>query len=358
MPPADRRSAALARLALVKANITVQDPTSSAQKLAVAIGPLYAINWTSSALSIIGRENIRKLIYRLRNSKLGRGSYLAQHSHLTRSLILPNTVTPREWGLWSDLLSKYNLHENATTQEWADLLVKLQVSRIWNPTGICFLHRDEARAVDDAAMAGGRYIILWQAAKFFFEQRAPTTLPLRVGPINKDIDQLLQKFQQRQIEDATIYKDYCGARDSLDLPRNFEDLTPLNRTSALARARGDGRCCRQFIKSAERLNIIRTVQGSLRSVTSGIRSYVRFAAALGGGTNISPPTEATVRAWSCIFKPGRTYQNYLPRLKKACFLLELDAHWDTPSVRTISHGLENSQGRSFAFPNFIFPRTY
>ena len=201
-------------------------------------------------------------------------------------------------------------------------------------------------------MAGGRYIILWQAAKCFFEQRAPTTLPLRVDLVNKDIDQPLQKFQQHRIDDATIYKYYCGARDSLDIPRNFEDLSPLNRTSALARAHGDGRCCHQFIKSAERVNIPRTAQGSLRSVTSGIRSYVRFAAVL--GRKPFPPTEATVRAWSCISKPGRTYQNYLPRLEKAFFLLELDTNWDAPSVRTISHGLENSQGRSFAFPNFIF----
>ena len=79
---------------MAKANITVQDPTRSAQKLAVAIDPLYAINWTSSALSIIGHGDIRKLLYRLRNSKLGRESYQALHSHLTRPLILPNTVPP------------------------------------------------------------------------------------------------------------------------------------------------------------------------------------------------------------------------------------------------------------------------
>ena len=75
MPAADRRSAALARLALGMARITVQCPTSSAQKLAVAIDPLYAINWTSSSLSIIGHGNVRKLLRRLRNSKLGRESF-------------------------------------------------------------------------------------------------------------------------------------------------------------------------------------------------------------------------------------------------------------------------------------------
>ena len=265
-------------------------------------------------------------------------------------------MTPRERGLWSGLLNKYNLYENATTSEWARLLAKLQASRIWNPTGLCSLHRDAFHAVDDAAMAGGRYIILWQAARCFFEQRDPTTPPPGVGLVTKDIDQLLQKPQQRRIEDTTIYKDYFSARGALDLPRNFDDLSPLKRTSALARAQGGGHCCHQLIKTPERLNITRTSQGPLRSVTSGVRSYVRFAAVM--GRQPFPPTDATVRAWICIFKPGRTYQNYLPRLKKACFLLELDANWGAPAVRAISHGLGNSHGRSFASPNFIFLRTY
>ena len=56
--------------------------------------------------------------------------------------------------------------------------------------------------------------------------------------------------------------------------------------------------------------------------------------------------------------PGRTYKNYLSIRKKECFLLEMDTKRDTPAIRTISQGLGNSQGRSFAFPNFpnfIYP---
>ena len=268
-------------------------------------------------------------------------------------MILPNAATHREWGVWSDLINRYNLFENATTTEWAALLMKLQISRIWNPSDPSSLHMGEVHAVDDAAMAGGNYIILWQSTKCFFEQRGPTALPQRVGLINKEIDQLLQKFQERRIDDTTIYKDSRHARGSLGLPHNFEGMAPLNRTSSLDRASGDGHCCHNFTRCAERLNIIRTAQGSLRSVTSGVRIYVRFAAVL--GRTPFPPTTDTVRAWSCIFKPGRTYQNYLFHREKACFLLDLDTNWDTPAIRTISHGLENSQGRSFAFPNFIFP---
>ena len=68
-----------------------------------------------------------------------------------------------------------------------------------------------------------------------------------------------------------------------------------------------------------------------------------------------PPSEGAVRGWGAIFKPGRTYKNYIAHLKKSCLLLELDAKWDTPVVRTIAAGLENSHRRSFAPPNFFFP---
>ena len=165
MPSADRRSAALAKLVLGRVEITVKDPACSAQKILVAIDPLYAIQWTSSVVSIVGPGNIRKLLCRLGNSKLGQDSYKLIHGHLTRSLILPQTVTPREWGMWSDLINKYNLFENATTTQWADLLMKLQISRIWNPADLSALSREEVHAADDAAMTGGNYIILWQATK-------------------------------------------------------------------------------------------------------------------------------------------------------------------------------------------------
>ena len=155
MPPADRRSAALAKLVLGRVEITIKDPACSAQRILVAIDPLYAIQWTSSVVSMVGPGNIRKLLCRLRNSKLGQESYKLIHAHLAKSLILPHTVTPMEWGLWSDLINKYNLFENATTAQWAELLMKLQVSRIWNPSGLSTLSREEAHAADDATMAGG-----------------------------------------------------------------------------------------------------------------------------------------------------------------------------------------------------------
>lgn len=165
---------------------------------------------------------------------------------------------------------------------------------------------------------------------------------------------MLMKFRKHVIADTEIYKDYGRLRDNLDLPSNFDDLSPLLRTQALARASAVGHDCRTFLKAAGKLNIIRFAHGSLQSVASCVRSYVRFCAVL--GRTPFPPAETTVRPWGTLFKAGRTYKNYMAHLKKACFLLEVDTRWGAPAVRTVAHGLENAQGRSFAFPNFLFPR--
>ena len=195
---------------------------------------------------------------------------------------------------------------------------------------------------------------MWQAAVCFLGRNAPTQLPLRIDLINKDIDKLLRKFQSDRLEDATLFREYGADRGRLGLQTDFDTLTPLRRTQQLAIATSEGMGRRIFLKAAEKMNIIRAVQGSLRCVASGVRSFVEFCAVMGDYP--FPPSEETVRDWIIIFKPGRTYENYIQHLKKAWFLLELDTKWDSQAVRTIANGLENSQGRSFAFPNFIFSK--
>ena len=350
----DKGLAELARLALRQTDIAVRDPRSSARRLILALEPLYAVNWTGKVLSIIGPQKIRELLCRLRNSNLGQENYMKIKAHLTRSVILPDTITPREWGIWTDLINRYNLYETDSLEAWADWTLRLQASRVWNPADLSSLTKEEIFALDDDREAKGRLILLWQAAQCFFEYRQQDHLPLRVDLINKDVDALLKKFQCHKLSDTEIYKDYGRLRDQANLPSNFDDLSPSGRTQAIALAMAEGADCRTFLMAAEKLNTLRSAQGSLQSVASGIRSYVRYCAVM--NWTPFPPTEASVRSWSSIFKPNRTFKNYIAHLKKACYLLDLDTKWDTPAIRTIAAGLENSQDRSFAFPNFFFSK--
>ena len=295
----DKGLAELARLALRQTDVAVRDPKCSDSRLILALGSLYAVNWTGKVLSMVGREEIRELLCRLRNSYLGRGNYLKIKARLTRAVILPDTITPREWGIWADLINRYNLYENASLETWAGWGPQLQASRVWNPAGLSSLTKGEIFALDDGRQAEGCLIILWQAALCLFEHRDRSHLPLRADLINKDVGALLAKIQNRKLPDAEIYKDCGRLRGLADLPSNFDDLSPHGRTHALALAMAEGRDCRTFMMAAEKLNTLRSAQGSLKSVASGIRSYVKFCAV----TNWTPS-----RRRSPLSAPGAQFQ--------------------------------------------------
>ena len=80
----------------------------------------------------------------------------------------------------------------------------------------------------------------------------------------------------------------------------------MNRTQALALAQAEGADCRTLLKEAEKLNLLRAAQGSLHSVASGIRRYVKYCAVFNWAP--FPPSEGAVRGRGAIFKPGRTYK--------------------------------------------------
>lgn len=183
----------------------------------------------------------------------------------------------------------------------------------------------------------GDYITIWQAAKCHLALRTPEILPQRVELINKTVDKLMARFQNYHIAETAIFREYGIDRDQLGLPSNFDTLSPCNRTHAIASATTDGVGCNTFTKAAERLDIIRTAQGSLRAVDSGIRRYFRFSAVR--GKYPPPATEAAVSAWSCISEPYRVYRNYIAHLKKSSLLMELDTRWETPSAKSVALGM-------------------
>ena len=310
----DKGLAELARLALAQTHIAVKDPTCSARRLILALEPLYAVDWTGKVLAIVGVEKIRKLLCLLRSSNLGKENYAKIHAHLTRSLILPDTIAPREWGIWTDLINRYNLYEADSLEAWAGWAVKLQNSRVWNPADLSTLDKEEIFALCDHLVGRGVLILLWQAARCFFEYRRKDQLPLRIDLINKDIDALLRKFQKHTLADTEIYKEYGRLRGALGLPSDFDDLSPMNRTHALALAQAGGQDCRTFPKAAGKLNLLRSVQGSLQSVASGIRSYVKYCSIF--NWTPFPPSEGAVKGGACSSNQAGPTRTTWPNSRK------------------------------------------
>ena len=58
--------------------------------------------------------------------------------------------------------------------------------------------------------------------------------------------------------------------------------------------------------------------------------------------------------WSGIFRPARTFKQYLAHLAKACILIHQPTDWVTPAIRSVARGLAAAQDSSFQFQNYIF----
>ena len=107
----------------------------------------------------------------------------------------------------------------------------------------------------------------------------------------------------------------------------------------------------QFLTLGAEINILRSVKSSLPCVRSGVASFMRSADLL-ARPNFHPTSE-TAQLRGSTFNPGRTFGNYLARLKKGCALLNSDTYGLAPVVRGVAKGLKNAHGMSSEFPNFI-----
>ena len=107
----------------------------------------------------------------------------------------------------------------------------------------------------------------------------------------------------------------------------------------------------EFLDNGYKLNILRSVQGSIRSAASGINNYLRFCTM--ADPTAFPPSTGTIRWWSTTFDPGKTFGLYINHVRKAEILLGRYDDWLTPEVRFIAKGLRRAQDKSFAFTNFI-----
>ena len=106
-----------------------------------------------------------------------------------------------------------------------------------------------------------------------------------------------------------------------------------------------------FTLGAKR-NTLRAFAGSLRPAASGMLSYLNFC--IFADKPVFPVGPNTARLRSCLFRPGRTFAQYLSHLMKATILLQQPTDWMSPDIRSVARGLANAQDLSFRFQNFMF----
>ena len=140
-------------------------------------------------------------------------------------------------------------------------------------------------------------------------------------------------------------------RTLMQLPGNLNKLTPEAKADALQNRGASLHLLNEFPENGSKLNMLRAVQGSPRSVASSVNNYIRFCT-MADSTSF-PPSSGTIRRWIATCNPGKTFGHYINHVRKAAILLGHDDAWLTPDIRLIAKGIRNAADERFAFPKFI-----
>ena len=192
--------------------------------------------------------------------------------------------------------------------------------------------------------------LLWKCAKCFADDG-------NSGPSTPDSNpttearKAVSMLKHKTIESTGFTKRDSELRTLVQLPGNFDRLTPMAKTDALFPSRASRRLKDEFLENGAKLNMLRAVQGSIRSVASGINNYLRYCTT--NNATPFPPSTRTIRRWSTTFNPVKTYALYTNHVRKAAILLGHDDSWLTSEIKLIAKGLRNAQDRGLAFPNYI-----
>ena len=98
-------------------------------------------------------------------------------------------------------------------------------------------------------------------------------------------------------------------------------------------------------------NTLRAFTGSLRQAALGRQSYLDVC--IFADKPAFPAHSDTVRIWSCLFPPGRTFAQYLSHMMKAAILSHQPSDWMSPDIRSVARGPADAQDLSFRFRNFM-----
>ena len=167
-----------------------------------------------------------------------------------------------------------------------------------------------------------------------------------------NIQNMIRQLRVDSIPETSIFKECGEERARLGLPNDFDIIPPRTQVSTLEETGADTAVFENFLRLGARANYVRSVEGSLRCVSSGINSYSSFCSQVCKPS--LPATEENVIIWGSTFRPGGNFRNYLCRLKKACFLTGSPVGWYSAAVRDVSNGLRYAKKSSFKFPNFIY----
>ena len=124
---------------------------------------------------------------------------------------------------------------------------------------------------------------------------------------------LISQLRADSVDGASVFREWDAERNSLGLPIDFDMLLPLSKTRMLSNSGNMASEGEHFLELDARVNIMRSVGGSPRCLSSGLTPYANFCSL--PSRPFMPPTGKSVLLWSAAYAPGRTFRNYVGHLR-------------------------------------------
>ena len=336
---------------------SLNDSSATPNSLAQSVKPFFAIQFGRDMFKAMASDAYRSsvILTRLRRSSLPSTLYKALIAHVKDFLGDESAVIPYVFEEWRRLIARSELNRDLDFPDWIPILNNFSAYGIRNPSDLAQASRADIAVVILDEITAPAIWKIWRVAAMSSDM-VDNTLQNHNLALCSNARILASAFRTKNIRDTSFAKDHKAARIDLGLGAEYEAAGPAARIRILELARAPIESLTSFLNTGAQVNTLRQVQGSLRSVASGVQRWASFCDLV--GAPYFPPTSTLILRWSTIFKPGRTFGGYVAHLAKACQLLNIPPTWYNSSVRGVIHGLENAQDVSFKFENYIGKRLF
>ena len=333
----------------------LNDSSSSIPKLSEAVLPFFAIQFSKEMLQGMDAYKFSVILTRLRRSILPADIYRELIIHVKTFLVDRSAVIPFVFEEWRRVIVLSGLDSEIDFPDWIPILNTFAVFGFHYPNELACATRIEVQSLIPNELTAPVIWKLWRFVAMANDQNSSTTINADLS-LCTNANTLALQLRSKEVRSTSFAKTHSAAKAELGLGEKFDLAGPAARIRMLERAKFSPETLNSFLNTGSQVNTLRQVQGSLRSVASGIQCWASFCDLL--DAPYFPPTAALVVRWSTVFKPGRSFGGYVAHLSKACQLLNIPLTWYNAAVRGVIHGLENAQDISFKFDNYITKRIF
>ena len=349
IPQREVATAEAAKLVVSRLQTVLADLSSPKKMIVDAALPIFGIRWNAAVIRRVGKEPLRRILWPLRNSKLGQVSY-AKVRDLWLEANADETVFPQLWEPWRAVIERFNLGDERELPSWVEV-VDTFVKRGWDtPRKLATVHSVELEAALAATVFREPATQLWRACVLLFADLSSASFLLLKG-VSIDAEKLISQLKTAPARFQAVHSDTKYALQHVKSKRDFDSLGPSAKLQRLRNAHLPQFKLNRFFRTASQNLALQGILKCFPSFAAGIRCYFSFCELR--GTPHFPVRERAISEWSAIFLPGSTYSNYVGYIRKACHFLEQPLSWDTPAIANTVAALKLRAKGRFRFPNFI-----